>query len=165
MPLVQIPVGIAPCQVDDFPEKVGKGEDARPFERSCKGSLRLRPASTKVLTGDELKWLKEQKQWAHVGRRMHVVDVSIVTDASDRSKAKPKAGGPVEKAQAQAEAAKAALRKQLPTKPKSTAAETAPVDKPAEAPPTEPTEAAAETESPDETSSGSGRSRRRGGRG
>ncbi len=114
MPLVQIPVGIAPCQVDDFPEKVGKGEDARLFERSCKGSLRLRPASTKTLTKDELNWLKEKKQWAHVGRRIHVVDVEIVTDSSARSLTKPKKGGPVEKAQAEAAAEKAAQAKQPP---------------------------------------------------
>ncbi len=136
MPLVQIPVGIAPCQVDDFPEKVGKGEDARPFQRSCKGSLRLRPASTKVLTDDELKWLKEQKQWAHVGRRMHVVDVKIVTDSSDRSTAKPKEGGPVEKAQEEAAAEKAKLSKQPPKavedKPKPAAAIVPTAPKPSE---------------------------------
>lgn len=132
MPLVQIPVGIAPCQVDDFPAKIGKGEDARPFERSCKGSLRLRPASTKVLTDDELKWLKEQKQWAHVGRRMHVVDVKIVTDDSDRSMAKPKKGGPVEKAFAEVAVEKAAKAKQPPAKaePAKPAAEAKPKPRP-----------------------------------
>lgn len=164
MPLVQIPVGIAPCQVDDFPEKLGKGEDARPFERSCKGSLRLRPASTKVLTDDELMWLKEQKQWAHVGRRMHIVDVKIVTDASARSTAKPKEGGPVEKAMAKTAAEKAKLSKQLPVVAKP--------EKPAES---KPSETKTETDAdvtPDESSSsestessGSRSSRRRGGRG
>lgn len=149
MPLVQIPVGIAPCQVDDFPAKLGKGESARPFERSCKGSLRLRPASTKVLTDDELKWLKEQKQWAHVGRRVHVVDVKIVTDDSDRSTAKPKEGGPVEKALAEKAAKLAATKKQPPTKAK-------PAEKPTSAEP---------EVKPDESSSSDSsgdRSRRRG---
>lgn len=162
MPLVQIPVGIAPCQVDDFPEKVGKGEGARPFKRSCKGSLRLRPASTKVLTDDELAWLKEQKQWAHVGRRMHVVDVKVVTDDSDRSTAKPKKGGPVEKAQAEAAAEKAKLSKQ----PKQAEAKPAAAEpkKPTEPEKTKP-ETTADESSESTESSGGRDSRRRGGRG
>ena len=161
MPLVQIPVGIAPCQVDDFPEKLGKGEDAKPFERSCKGSLRLRPASTKVLTDDELKWLKEQKQWAHVGRRMHVVDVKIVTDSSARSKAKPKEGGPVEKAQTEAAAKKAAKAKQPPAEAKPTEAKTAE----AKSSDTKVEPMSDESSSSESTESGSRSSRRRGGRG
>lgn len=162
MPLVQIPVGIAPCQVDDFPEKLGKGEDARPFERSCKGSLRLRPASTKVLTDDELKWLKEQKQWAHIGRRMYVVDVKVVTDDSDRSKAKPKPGGPVEKAMAEAAAEKAKLSKQ-PKQPPAKAE--AKPEKPAEAAPPGEAKPNESARSESTESSGGRSSRRRGGRG
>lgn len=158
MPLVQIPVGIAPCQVDDFPANVGKGDDARPFERSCKGSLRLRPASTKVMTGDELEWLKAQKQWSHVGRRMHVVDVKIVTDASPRSTAKPKKGGPVEKAFAEVAAEKAAKAKQPPAKPK---AKLEPAKPASEAKP----EAEPEADKGLSSESSAGRSSRRRGRG
>ena len=150
MPLVQIPVGITPQQVDDFPTEVDDGKGgARPFARSCKGSLRLRPASTKVLTDDELKWLTEQKQWAHIGTRMNVVDVKTVTDDSDRSTAKPKPGGPVEKAMAKA-AVELAKTKKQPKKP-------APATKP-------PPAAAPKPETTASTDTDSDKPSRRGGR-
>lgn len=88
MPLINIPVGIAPCQIDDFPKTVGKGEDAKPFERSCKGALYLRPASTKVVTQHELDHIKKHGDHKMLARRLVVVKVDVVTDQSDRSKAK-----------------------------------------------------------------------------
>lgn len=113
MPLVQIPVGVRPIQIDDFPEKVVEGKDAllerhkkappaeekpearakrlerqrnevaeldkkaRPFKRSCKGSLHLRPASTKTLTDDELGFLRTAKQHKAWGRRLLEVKVEV----------------------------------------------------------------------------------------
>lgn len=93
MPLIQVPVGIAPCHIDDFPQEVGEGKEARPFERSCKGALHLRPASTKVLSQDELDWLKsgkgKAKKYAKLARRLTVVRVDVVPDKSDRPHAEP----------------------------------------------------------------------------
>ena len=88
MPLINIPVGIAPCQIDDFPENVGKGKDAVPFERSCQGALYLRPASTKVVTAHELDHIRKHQDHKMLTRRMVVVKVDVVPDASSRSKAK-----------------------------------------------------------------------------
>jgi len=84
MPLVSIPVGIAPCQIDDFPAEIGDGEDKRPFERSCKGALFLRPASTKVLSNDELEFLRSAKQYRKLGARLLVVRVDVVPDTTKR---------------------------------------------------------------------------------
>ena len=88
MPLINIPVGIAPCQIDDFPENVGKGKDAVPFERSCQGALYLRPASTKVVTVHELDHIRQHKDHKMLTRRMVVVKVDVIPDAGPRSKAK-----------------------------------------------------------------------------
>lgn len=84
MPLVQIPVGIAPCQIDDFPLEVGEGDEKRPFERSCQGALYLQPARTKVLSGDELEFLRTAKQHQKIGARILVVRVDVVPDATRR---------------------------------------------------------------------------------
>ncbi len=93
MPLVQIPVGIAPFQVDDFPKEVVVGKDdkgkdeTRKFERSVEGALYLRPASTKNLTDDEWGHLKKKYK---VLARAHVVKVDV-TKARSLKKPKPKA--------------------------------------------------------------------------
>ena len=71
MPLIHIPVGVAPCQVDDFPK------DA---ERSCKGALHLRPASTKEVTNDELAHLKTAPQHGKLAARLSVVEVAKKTE-------------------------------------------------------------------------------------
>ena len=84
MPLVQIPVGIAPCQIDDFPAEIGEGENKRPFERSCQGALYIQPARTKVLSSDELEFLRTAKQYAKLGARILVVRVDVVPDTSRR---------------------------------------------------------------------------------
>jgi len=84
MPLVQIPVGIAPCQIDDFPAEIGEGENKRPFERSCQGALYIQPARTKVLSDDELAFLRTAKQHAKLGARIIVVRVDVVPDTSRR---------------------------------------------------------------------------------
>lgn len=49
MALVQVPIGVTACQVDDFPKDC---------KRSRKGALYIRPRSTLVLTPDELDHLK-----------------------------------------------------------------------------------------------------------
>lgn len=84
MPYVQIPVGIAPCQIDDFPATIGEGEEKRQFERSVKGALYLRPASTRVMSDDELEWLRTAKQHKKLGARILVVRVDVVPDATRR---------------------------------------------------------------------------------
>jgi hypothetical protein len=75
MPLIHIPVGVAPCQVE-FPSEIKEGTASRPFERSCKGALHLRPASTKQITDDELQYLKTAKQHAKLGARVSVIQVT-----------------------------------------------------------------------------------------
>ena len=90
MPLIQIPVGIAPFQVDDFPKEVGKGEEARKFERSCEGALYLRPASTRNLTDDEWEHLEKNYK---VLARAHVVKVDVTKARSLKPKPKPKVPG------------------------------------------------------------------------
>jgi hypothetical protein len=79
MPLIHIPVGVAPCQVDDFPQ------DA---ERSCKGALHFRPASTKEITADELAHLRAAPQHKKLAARLCVVDV-VVKAAPSQSVATP----------------------------------------------------------------------------
>ena len=95
MPLIQIPVGIAPFQVDDFPKEVvvdkGSGLN-RKFERSVKGALYLRPASTKNLTDGEWGHLKKNYK---VLARAHVVKVDVTEARSlKKPKPKPKVPGP-----------------------------------------------------------------------
>lgn len=86
--LINIPVGITPCQIDDFPATVkeGEGKDApeRPFERSCRGALYIRPSSTRPLTSDEVDWIKGHKGHKVLARRMVEVDVKVVPDVSNR---------------------------------------------------------------------------------
>jgi hypothetical protein len=89
MPLINVPVGIAPCQIDDFPSAVGKGKDARPFERSCEGAMHLRPASTKTVTQDEIDWIKAHKDHKALAQRMRIVRVDVMTDDTNRSTAMP----------------------------------------------------------------------------
>jgi hypothetical protein len=109
MPLIQIPVGIAPCHVD-FPETVKTGEkDAkgkpvmRKMERSCKGSMYLRPASTRNITDDELTYLRTTPEWKKLGMRLHVIKVKNVKGAATEA-APAKTSTP--KAEAKAEAPK-----------------------------------------------------------
>lgn len=84
MPYVQIPVGIAPCQIDDFPSEIGEGDEKRPFVRSHKGAMYLQPARTKVISDDELEWLRTAKQHAKIGARILVIRVDVVPDDTDR---------------------------------------------------------------------------------
>lgn len=78
MRLVQIPVGVTPCQVDDFPSEVKEeGKKPRSFERSVKGSLHIRPASTKSMTDDELEHLRTSKEHRAWGRRLIEVKVEV----------------------------------------------------------------------------------------
>lgn len=89
MPLIQIPVGIAPCHVD-FPDRVKTGgkdakgkAETRELQRSCKGSLYLRPASTRNVTDDELTYLRISPEWKKIGTRLHVVKVKSVKSAAE----------------------------------------------------------------------------------
>ena len=86
MPLIHIAVGGPPCQVDDFPATVGQG--GKLFERSCKGALHLRPASTKEITDDELRHLKNSKKHRALAARINVITVVKIA---------PKAQKPPEK--------------------------------------------------------------------
>lgn len=174
MPLINVPVGIAPCQIDDFPKTVGKGEGAKPFERSCKGALFLRPASSKVVTQDELDWIKQHPEHKLLARRLTVVRVDVVTDESDRSLAKIT---DEQKAKAKAKAEMREKGKALPmTGPRAEKAAKAAAEakakatgKPAEPKPEapKPPEPAPSSSSSDDESSGEGSSRssRRRGRG
>ena len=104
MPLIQVPVGIAPCHID-FPDQVKTGEkDAkgkpvmREMQRSCKGSMYLRPASTRNITDDELTYLRTTPEWKKLGMRLHVIKVKNV---AKREEAKTEAApAPSPKAEA-----------------------------------------------------------------
>ena len=65
-PLIHVPVGVPPTQVE-FPPEVK--------QRSCKGALHLRPASTKEITAEELAYLKADKKYAKLAARVSVVEV------------------------------------------------------------------------------------------
>lgn len=68
----------SPTQVEGFPEKValkkptkkdGKEIKERPFERSCVGSLHVRPNSSMTITKDEFEFLKARSS---VGRHIYL---------------------------------------------------------------------------------------------
>ncbi len=88
MPLIQVPVGVTPCQVDDFPAEVVEGDGKkRPFERSCKGALHLRPATTRRVTADELGHLRKAKLHKDLGRRL--LEVQVKTKEAKKAPEKP----------------------------------------------------------------------------
>lgn len=115
--LVQVPQGVGPLQVefpqhklddrgrpmmerplgeDGKPAKDGKGRPVPlqpvPFgERSCEGSLHLRPGASKIITEAELQHIK--KAHPDVGRRLRVVQ-----QLADEGLAKDKAPEPEGKA-------------------------------------------------------------------
>lgn len=94
--IVQVPRGVSPCCIDDFPSEVsdGKGKP-RKFARSVEGSMRITPGDLAV-TGDELRHLR--KHHKDVARRLQVV-------CERPERPKPKAELPVAKeAQPRAEA-------------------------------------------------------------
>jgi len=65
MPIIQMPRGVSPVQV----EFVGK--DAEKIERSVKGALHLNPGSTKVVTEDELLYIEKNEK--ELASKLHVV--------------------------------------------------------------------------------------------
>ena len=92
MALVQVPIGVAARQIDDFPEGC---------KRSRKGALYVRPRSTMVLTSDELDHLKAKHK--DVAGKLIVVGVDETkarslgaTDKGGESKSKsaPKTDAP-----------------------------------------------------------------------
>jgi len=86
---VQVPRGVLPCQIDDFPAKVGDGDDQRDFHRSCKGSLRITPGDLSV-SENELKHLR--KHHKGVARRLVVVGERSPAKSKHSPKVAPKAG-------------------------------------------------------------------------
>ena len=98
--MVHVPVGVPPCQVDDFPSEVKEGTGTRPFKRSCKGALHLRPASTKMLTDDEVKHIKTAKQHKKLGSRLSVVMVTRKPPGKPPPKQQPLPPAPPMKADA-----------------------------------------------------------------
>ncbi len=92
MPDVQILPSAAIIQVEGFPTTVGK----KKFQRSCKGALHIRPDSTRIITVDELGFIR--KHYPKLARSVIV----IATDNAIKTAAKqsqPKEG---DKAKAQA---------------------------------------------------------------
>lgn len=127
MPVIEIPRGLAIAQVE-IPDQVGRGEDARPTARSCKGSIHLRPG-IKFVTNDELAVVASALP-KH-GRRIRVVsetkadeeekkavevlaqeraDAKAKAEADARNKARAAAAAKA-KAEAEARAAEAAKAK------------------------------------------------------
>ncbi len=77
MPLIQIPVGVIPCQVDDFPAETSAADGTKtPFERSCRGALHFRPATTRRITQDEMDHIKGAKHHAALGKKIFEVKVA-----------------------------------------------------------------------------------------
>jgi hypothetical protein len=90
MPLIQIPVGVTPCQVDDFPVEISAADGTkRPFERSCKGALHFRPATTRRVTQDEMDHIKAAKQHAALGRKIFEVKITKKAPAKAPRKVPP----------------------------------------------------------------------------
>jgi hypothetical protein len=86
MPDVQIQPTAAATQVEGFPDKVGE----KKFQRSCKGALHIRPGSTRVITADELGFIR--KHYPKLSRSIIVIasDDAIKAAAKQSS---PKKGG------------------------------------------------------------------------
>jgi len=57
MPVVRVLPQAENTQVEGFP----KGSKETPFKRSGEGALHFRPGSTKVITDDELGFIKERR--------------------------------------------------------------------------------------------------------
>jgi hypothetical protein len=95
MPVVQIMLSAVATQIEGFPAK-GKGD--KPFQRSAKGALHIRPGSTRVLTVDELGFIR--KHHPAVARSMHVLaedsalkGVSKQNQPTESGKGKPQGLG------------------------------------------------------------------------
>lgn len=100
MVVVHVPNGVPVQQVEGFPETVNLDETetvvvrgrkverpkTRPFKRSRKGALYVRPRSTMGLTEDELAWLKQH-------HRALFARLRITADSALVQKSKQKAAG------------------------------------------------------------------------
>jgi len=84
MPVVRILRTAEHTQVEGFP----KGTKEKPFKRSCDGALHIRPGSTKVITEDELGFIKARHPELH--RRILVV----AKDRPAKGPAKTRPKGP-----------------------------------------------------------------------
>lgn len=114
MILVQVPNGIQPQQIEfpehklnerGRPELDAKKQPVKFGERSCKGSLHLKPGSTKIISAPELSFIKKE----YPGLRLHVIKEGVKSpeDAAKAAKPKPKADAEAKaKPKADAEAAK-----------------------------------------------------------
>jgi len=75
MPLVQYVATALALQIEGFPKEVSdEGKEARPFERSCEGSLHLRPGSTLDLTADEYAHIKTKRPEVFSSLRFMMTD-------------------------------------------------------------------------------------------
>jgi len=107
MHTVQIPKGVAPCQVEDFPEGC---------ERSQKGALYFRPNGTMRLTEDEYKHVL--KSHPELGGKMLLVHKGE-TAAEKKAKAQAEAKAkPAPKAKVEAKAEVAEEAKERPKQAK-----------------------------------------------
>lgn len=90
MPLMQYVATALALQIEGFPTEVKEGENARPFERSCEGSLHLRPGSTLDLTADEHAFIKEKHPAVFSSLRCMMTDearaASVAAQAVDQPK-------------------------------------------------------------------------------
>jgi len=78
MPLVYVPLGTPPRQVDDF-----KGD----CERSVKGALHFHPESTRIISKDELAHIKEHHR--DFGNRLVVIDANMAPTKVVKAEEKP----------------------------------------------------------------------------
>jgi|SRR6478609_3591538 len=92
MPLVQYVATALALQIEGFPAELKEGEVARPFERSCEGSLHLRPGSTLELTADEYAHIKAKRPDVFSSLRCMMTDEQL-TAASQPPEAAPKPEG------------------------------------------------------------------------
>lgn len=105
MPLMHYVATALALQIEDFPTEVKEGESARPFERSCEGSLHLRPGSTLDLTADEHAFIKEKHPTVFSSLRCMMTDearaASVAAQAADekpKEEAKASDDGPADDA-------------------------------------------------------------------
>ncbi len=102
MPLMQYVATALALQIEGFPSEVKEADkEARPFERSCEGSLHLRPGATLDLTADEHAFIKAKRPEVFGSLRCMMTDEART--ASDAASAAPAEAKPEPEAEAKAD--------------------------------------------------------------
>lgn len=115
MPIIMYKAGVPVCQVE-VPANKGKGDDAKPTERSREGAIHVSPGRTDTVTADELDALNADPQ---TKGHIHVLVKDESTVAHKDAPQEPEAVKPP--TPAPAPAAAAATETAPATSPQATA--------------------------------------------